>query len=85
MKLNDTGEEDLITRLRDGDDLHSRIEAADEIERLQDALRWAIGNLDRIVTDDRGDGAFVRQSIGGMELVGFGPKLNEVRAFLRGH
>jgi hypothetical protein len=33
----------IVERLRDGDDLHSRIEAADTIERLMDALRKALG------------------------------------------
>ena len=39
------GEVSLIERLRNGDDLSSRIEAADEIERLQVEMAWVRGRL----------------------------------------
>ena len=49
-------------------------------QALREALEWAEEQLSALVTDDDGDGAFIRGT--GTELVGFGAGMKKLRAAL---
>lgn len=59
----------------------ARADAAErERDRLREALTWAERQLQALVTDDDGTGAFIRHT--GTELVGFGAGMKNIRCAL---
>jgi hypothetical protein len=63
-------------------DCAERDELKATIDRLRAALSWSIDNLEKLVTEDVGNGTFVRLNAARMELVGFGARLDEARTAL---